>query len=502
MSERFRRLVSGLFTGYAALFLNIAYTILSVPMALHYLSKSEFGLWALSLQISGYLMLLDLGVSPALNRLLANHKNGIHDGIYGSFLLTGGLVFMIQGLLIAVGGTFFSLIAPNIFTIPTELQSTFRNVLLILTIYSALFYSFRFVSAPLWTFQRIDIINTSAIITLFVNFFSLWLGFILGMGIYSFATAGILSGILRISFESIVCLKCGYYPGIGEWGRPSWKIFREVFGFGKDVLLMSLGGQLVNASQLLIVSRCVGLDAAATFSIGTKLYNMGTQLVSKFMETSTPGLIDMFIHDDIERLNRRFWNIVSLSIFASTLFGGVVIMSNHTIVEIWTSKIIVWSPKADILIGGLIFLTSISRCFVSFFGVIGNYGPVKYIYLLEGGGFLLLAIPAAKYFGINGVLAASLIAHLATSFLISLLASPKQLNSRYKIGEYLIPSFLLLTGVSIISLIAQESGISCTTNIVLTFVVGVATAWAGWKYLLDKEFRGEILNKLETLTFR
>jgi O-antigen/teichoic acid export membrane protein len=416
-----------LFTGYAALILNIAYTVISVPMALHYLSKAEFGLWALALQISGYLMLLDLGVSSALNRLLSNHKDTLNDGSYGSLLLTAGLVFLVQGIVIAMAGCVFSYYAPALFSIPYEFQGVFRNVLIIRVVFTGLSLAFRSIGAPLWTFQRIDMCNFSAIVTLVANFFSLWIGFVLGLGVYSFATAGVLGLLLRAVIESSVCLKSGYYPSKGNWGHPSWKIFWEVFGFGKDVLLMTIGGQLVNATQIIIISRCVGLNAAAAFSIGTKLYNMGTQLVSKIMETSTPALTEMYVHGDLQRLIRRFWNIVSLSIFASCLFGALVILANHAVVEIWTSKIITWSPEADMLIGGLILATSISRCFVSLFGVIGNYGPIRHIYLLEGAGFLVLAIPAAKHFGINGVLAASLIAHLFISFLIALLASRKHL---------------------------------------------------------------------------
>ena len=501
MSERIRRYAAGLFTGYAALILNIAYTVISVPMALHYLSKAEFGLWALALQISGYLMLLDLGVSPALNRLLANHKDSVNGGLYGSFLLTGCLVFMIQGALIAVGGGIFSYFAPAIFSIQAELQGEFRNLLLILTIYSGFLYALRVTSAPLWTFQRMDVCNLSAIMTLVANFFCLWIGFVLGMGIYSFATAGILSGFLRVSFEFIVCLRSGYYPRMGQWGRPSWQIFREVFGFGRDVLLITIGGQLVNASQLLIISRILGLDAAAAFSIGTKIYNMGTQLVSKIMETSTSALTEMYVLGDIQRLNRRFWNIVSLSLFASSLFAALVIAANHAVVKIWTSKIITWSPEADMLIGGLIFMTSISRCFVSLFGVMGNYGPIRHIYILEGIGFLLLAIPAAKHFGINGVLAASLIAHLCISFLIALLASRKHLKLK-RLRDHLAPSLLILGMACLASFIGQRIGISSMDTLVMTFMLGLITVALAWHYLLDEDLRVEVLSKIRVLTNR
>jgi hypothetical protein len=178
-----------------------------------------------------------------------------------------------------------------------------------------------------------------------------------------------------------------------------------------------------------------------------------------------------------------------------------VILANHAVVEIWTSKIITWSPEADMLIGGLILATSISRCFVSLFGVIGNYGPIRHIYILEGVGFLVLAIPAAKHFGINGVLAASLIAHLATSFLIAFFASHKHLDCR-RLQVHLVPALLLLGVACLTSFIGQRIGISSMDTLVMTFMLGLITVALAWHYLLDEDLRVEVLSKIRVLTNR
>jgi O-antigen/teichoic acid export membrane protein len=488
-----------MFSGYAAVLVNIAYTALSVPLALHYLSNQEFGLWALALQVSGYFFLLDIGVSSALIRLLVNHKDYVNSGSYGGLLLTAALVFVVQGLLIAAVGVAFSFFAPALFSIPHELQGVFRNVLLMLTLFTGLSLAFRSIGAPLWSFQRIDICNVSGIITLIANFISLWIGFALGMGVYSFATAGIPSLLFRVFFEYMCCFKNGYYPTQGNWGRPSWVYFREVLCFGKDVLLMSIGGQLVNASQIIIISRCVGLDAAAAFSIGTKVYAMGQQFVYKIMDASNPALTEMFVQGDIARLKRRFWNIVSLTVFASSLLGGVMILANHAVVQIWTTKIISWNSEADMLLGGLLLLASISRCFVFLFGVAGNYAPVRYIYLIEGVLFVLLAFPAALHFGINGVLSASLIAHFATSFLIALFASRRYLHTFHNLLQYGVPGLALLMMASIASLFLQKTELSAINTILLAVLIAIPIGAAGWRYVLDVQLRQEILRKAGAL---
>lgn len=51
--SRIKNLVSGVSSGYLAMAANIVYTMGSIPVALHYLSKEEFGLWALVTQLAG-----------------------------------------------------------------------------------------------------------------------------------------------------------------------------------------------------------------------------------------------------------------------------------------------------------------------------------------------------------------------------------------------------------------------------------------------------------------
>ena len=133
MASRTYNFFRGLGAGYFAIAVNIAYTAASIPLALHYLGKEQFGLWALAQQIAGYLMLLDLGVSSAVSRFIADCKDDVNGGGYGSLLLAGAIVFAIQGVLIAIVGVAFSFFAPALFAVPDHLASDFTNVLIIIT---------------------------------------------------------------------------------------------------------------------------------------------------------------------------------------------------------------------------------------------------------------------------------------------------------------------------------------------------------------------------------
>ena len=53
----------------------------SIPLALHYLDKDLFGLWALAAQINGYLILIDVGMNGSVSRFIADHKDEVNDAV-------------------------------------------------------------------------------------------------------------------------------------------------------------------------------------------------------------------------------------------------------------------------------------------------------------------------------------------------------------------------------------------------------------------------------------
>src|SRR5271154_497317 len=123
--SRVKKFTRSLLSGYVALGANIFYTLASVPLALHYLGKAEFGLWANVSQISGFIGLIDLGMSGSVSRILIDHKDDRQNGAYGGVIQTGALVGLVQGALIVLAGTALSALAGSLLRVPPELRREF-----------------------------------------------------------------------------------------------------------------------------------------------------------------------------------------------------------------------------------------------------------------------------------------------------------------------------------------------------------------------------------------
>jgi O-antigen/teichoic acid export membrane protein len=492
MASRTRNFIHALGAGYVAIAVNIAYTVTSVPLALHYLGNEQFGLWALAQQIVGYLMLLDLGVSSAVSRFIADRKDEVNSGSYGSLLLTGAIVFAIQGLLIAIVGVVFSFFAPVLFAVPDHLAGDFTNVLTIITFLAGLSVALRSLGAPLWAFQRLDASYGLGSFTLLTSFVALWAGFHLGWGIYSFALAGIPAALLCPVITFLICWKSGFYPSAGHWGRPNLLLFRKIFSFGQDVVWVAMGSQLVNASQIMVLSRVASLDVAATFAIGTKLFTLGQQFTGKIIESSAPALTEMFVRGDMARFNLRFDNVVSLTTFLATLGAAGLVAGNAAFVAIWTAGAIHWNLACDALLAGLLVATSLTRCLIGLFGLAGNLRPVRHIYFIEGCIFIALSVPAASHFGTVGLLLVSLATHLGVTAVLSLRAAANILKSIRPIVLNALASVVITSCVLMFSFWSTTLAIHPISIFLIALLMVSLAAVGGWFFILTPALASDL----------
>jgi O-antigen/teichoic acid export membrane protein len=257
---------------------------------------------------------------------------------------------------------------------------------------------------------------------------------------------------------------------------------------------MSLGSQLVNASQIMILGRMAGLEAAATFAIGTKFYALGSQLTGRLIESSAPALTEMVVQGDHTRLRRRFGDIFTTSLALATAGSVALVAANAMIVEKWTGGVIVWRFSWDLILGLLLLANTASRCLVGLFGIAGDLRPVRNLYLIEAVFFVTLGIPAAQSLGILGLLGASLIAHLIVTGFFSATAARQVIGSLLSLrGQILISLALVIAAAFVASLLQDIEGflrLPVAAFVILGFSLVAVSA------MLSPEAKSRIVKKM------
>jgi len=423
--SRFNRFLHILASSYASLAAGVVYTLVSVPLALHFLPKAEFGLWAVMTQAISYMALIDMGMTTAVARNLIDYKDNPAGGDYGSVIQTGNLVWEVQGAIILAVGFALSPWFAELLAIPPELQHEFVVLVRWQSGIVAFGFATRVFNQIIYAHQRIDLSNYVAILGFAINLLALWIGFVRGHGVYSILWAGGISTTLGTFLLFLVCWRFQMFPPWGAWSRPTLVRFKELFHYGKDVFLVSLGSQLTTASQTIIISRTLGLDMAAVWSVCTKLFLFAGELIWRISNYAEPMFAEMMARGEFERLRTRFRDVVMVSGTIGVLAAVSLAVGNAPFVHVWTKGKIFWSPWNDALLGIWLVTRTIIRCHVNLILISKRIGFLRFIVFGEGVGFVALALVVSAWGGIPSIVGASILCSL---FLTGIYAARRTAN--------------------------------------------------------------------------
>ena len=119
-------------------------------------------------------------------------------------------------------------------------------------------------------------------------------------------------------------------------------------GFSRDLFLLQVATRFISASQIVLVSRLIGLDAAAVWSVCTKFFTLAQLIVFKIYDYSAPGFSEMFVRGEVPRFRERLATIVSITAVGAGLFAVLGAFGNRTLIMLWTGGKVTWNELVDI----------------------------------------------------------------------------------------------------------------------------------------------------------
>ncbi len=458
--NRLRKFIRAIFSGYVFLVVNAVFSLVSVPLILTYLHKAEFGLWALTTQITGYLALMDVGQGGATTRILIDYKDHPEDGRYGSVIKSALLVGVLQGVAVVLVAGILCLTAAPFFKVPPALGREFVWLLLGQAMVLAVSCSTRVSSQLLVAHQRQDISNAIQSVTLGVNVLILIVAFKGNLGYFSLPLAQFGSQVFSAACHLWQCLVLRLFPRQGEWGRMSKQRFGELFAFGRDVSLYALGVQLVGASQTIIISRHLGLEMVGVWSVCTRVYTLISQSVYRLFDFSYPMFSEMHVRHESQSLQQRFKEIAGLSMALGAVTGVLLVLCNGRFVELWTRGRFGWSWTCDLWLAILLVLGVLVRLHIGLIGVTKCFRFLRYLFLCEGVLFILVCQFTVPGYGIQGVLIASALSSLVFSvpYGVKRTAALFNLSPTEIMGRWNLPAVKLLLGLVPVALLAGWAG--------------------------------------------
>ena len=413
--SRFRKVVHSVGSSYVLLGANVLFTVGSVRLSLSHLSTEQFGLWNVIMQLAGFLTLLELGISPAVTRALFDYKDQPEHGEYGRVIQTGFFILIAQGLLVLLLGIALTPALSDALRIPSTLAPEFIRWMRWQCVITAAGFGTRIFGQLLITRHRYDIGNYGQAFAFGVNLACLWLFYRMGWKLASLVASNAIVWALNSFITIAACLRLEVFPSRQAWGRPTWRQLREMLAFGKDAFLISLGWQLIQASQTVIVTRALGLQAAAIWAVCTKMYVLVSQLVWRIYDSSASAFAEMIVRSEQARLLDRFKVVVILSASLSAVLAVVFAATNEPFVVLWTQGKLGWSNYNNVLLAVWLIIVSIARCLNGHALLTKEIRALRYIYFIEGVLIFAAGFFAARLGGFPAMLLLSILCSVAVS---------------------------------------------------------------------------------------
>lgn len=413
--SRLRLFLHGVASSNVSLATSVVYSLVSIPLALSFLTTKQFGIWALLSQIVSYMWLIDLGMSPSVGRLLIERKDRPDDGAYGSLIKTGFLVTATQGMLVLAAGTVLAPVLSRIFDIPADLHATFCALVRWQSAITAVTLGTRMFRNLLYAHQRNDLVNYTLAASLLVGLATLWLALRWHAGVQSILWSNASAMLFAVPVFWWNCVRLRLFPSPGTWGRAAWREFQEAFVYGRDVFIVQIGSMLIMAAQTVIVSRNFGLEGFAIWSVATKAFFLLCSLFWQGFDVSMPAFSEMMVRGERERLRRRFAGMVVISETLSGVVAVIYAVCNSSFIFVWTHGRFSWSVRNDVLLGAWMIVSVFIHINGSFIILTKRLAGMRYVYPLEGLAFITVASLATPRGGIPAMIGCSLVCSLCFS---------------------------------------------------------------------------------------
>jgi O-antigen/teichoic acid export membrane protein len=416
MAFQGRRYLRSLGSGYLVMGIQILYGLAVIPLVLNHLGKETFGVWALALQVSSWLLMIDAGMTAGASRFFIDHQDEPESRECAACISTTFRLLCAQGLLVFGGALALGGLVPWVAALNQADSAGFFRLMLVLGIAAAIGFIAKINSSWLYATQRLEWVNWLALVAVVAEWLALIWMLNRGWGLISLAYAKVLNTIITGAGGWFVASRFGGFPWRRIFGPWNPEVFKQLAKFGTGILAFTIAAQVLNASQTFLVAKFLGVGSAAVWATAPKLFLTVQLVVARISDFALPGLLLLVHRGSMESARCTFVGTLKTTAQLAAIGGGIAAILNPGFLIAWTAGRIEWSHLSDILMACLILVFLVTKTFTDVVVHSKKLGALPWVFALESIAFLSSVCLLLPRFGIPGMLFASIV----TSILIRL----------------------------------------------------------------------------------
>jgi O-antigen/teichoic acid export membrane protein len=415
------------------------------PFILGLLGPVAYGVWVVVGSLAAYGTLLDLGLTPALVKYVAEHVARDDIGEVNRVVGTALWLSLGQGLLAFGLAILLSPVVPGFLSVPPG-QAETTSVVVVLTGLS-LGIGIPASAAPstLMGLQRYDLVNGIYAISTLVGAAVTVIVLYAGGGLVGMVAATIPVLILTtlMNVFAIHKVRPDLAPSLRSVDRHD---FRSILTYSSSSFAYQVSGVLQSKSDEVIVGRFLGVALVTPYSIGRRVSELVPLFTQQFMKVLLPLASQLHAEGDAARLQAVYLTGTRLAMALSFPIGVTVLVLAEPFIRAWVGPAFLPAVPITIVltVSSMVALTQWPAGAI--FQGMARHRPLAIGALLTGIANIVLSVVLVQQIGLLGAAVGTLIPTALESLFFVLPYATRRLGIRLVdvVRNCLIPAGLPL----------------------------------------------------------
>lgn len=402
--------------------LSIAISLILVPLTIHYINPTQYGIWLTLSSIIGWFAFFDIGLGNGLRNKFAESVSIGNIKLARIYVSTtyAVLLIIVSFILLLFFIINHLLDWSNILNAPGNMAEELNILALIVFVFFCLQLVLQLINTITTANQQPSM---SSLFNFIGSLFSLIIIFILtktttGSLIYLGIGLG-LSPIVVLSISSILLYRTSYKAFTPNIRFIDFKYGKELLKIGGEFFIIQIGVMIMFQSDNIIIAHVLGPNEVTVFNVAYKLFFVVIMLFSIFMTPFWSAFTDAYAKGDVKWIKdvfikiKKYWLIL-------VVFNLLLLFASPLIFKLWLGEIVHVSLAISIAL--TIYVTGYNWLMMYCY-LLNGIGKIRlqlYLYIFGAFVNIPLSILLGKTFGLIGIVMANVIVFIIMAIFLTI----------------------------------------------------------------------------------
>ena len=342
------QIIQNVLVNWAAYAVTILIGFWMSPFLVHHLGDSVYGVWTLLGSLTGYLGLLDFGITPSTVKKVAEYR-AVDDSEGINRVVTGGVaIFVFLGALSFAASVALSFFFNDLFPNPLE-KNIAAGLVLITGFNLAVTFPASVFIGVLRGFQRYDIDASVSTVALILRSILIVLLLQAGHGIIALAWATLVFDLARLAYLFHRAYQVN--PAL----RVARRFFdknemRRLFGYSSHFFLIAVGNRINFFTDSIVIGIYLSVAAVTPYSIALRLVTYLRELVIEMTGVLMPAITHLHATQATEGVRELHIRATKYAALLSLPVGLVFWILGDRFIALWMGERFITQDNAHVLL--------------------------------------------------------------------------------------------------------------------------------------------------------